>query len=229
MITNITSLEVYIRLKNSAIVVPTVAQEVYKAIRNQIIRGEFAPGQKLSIRKLAELYGVSTMPVREALSKLESEGFVQFDRRSIIVNQLSTKELIEIFAIRKLLEKQAIEWATPNIRPSDLVLLENIIKEMDENIHSPFEWRRLNKTFHFELYSHAHSKPLSELLHQLWGRVESYMNIYSSSEHLSSAQAEHYKMLELIKEEQLDDLTSLILEHIQITCDAIIEEMAKLE
>lgn len=60
------------------VVVLTLAQEVYLRLRENIIKGEFSRGERISIRKISERYGVSTMPVREALNKLQSEGFVHF-------------------------------------------------------------------------------------------------------------------------------------------------------
>lgn len=82
------------------VAVPTLAQEVYSRLRESIMNGGFSPGEKNAMRKIAERYGVSTMPVREALNKLQMEGFVHFERRSIYFSQLSAKELIEIFKIR---------------------------------------------------------------------------------------------------------------------------------
>ena len=209
------------------LVVPTLSEEVYKHLREKIIKGEFSPGEKVSIRKIADMYGVSTMPAREALKRLQSEGFITAERRSTVVKRLSTKELIEIFMIRKTLEKMAIEWAFSNIGKKELIALENLVKEMDQKAN-PLEWNDLNKQFHFKLYSYSYSAPLLELLEKTWGRVEPYMNIYaSSSHHLEESQQEHYKMIELLAKRNLDGLIQLTMEHIQKTCDVILNEFKR--
>lgn len=210
--------------QRNPVAVPTLAQEVYARLREQILKGEFSPGEKISIRKLAELYGVSTMPVREALSKLQSQGFVHFERRSIYVNQLTKKELIEVFMIRKNLEKMAVEWSCAHIGKRELEELNRLVEQMDETLDDPIQWNQLNKQFHLQLYSYSQSAPLLELLNTMWGRVEPYMNIYSSLHHLSLSQDEHRQLLHFIAEQQVEKAMELTMHHIQKTCDAILEE-----
>ncbi len=212
--------------KNNVLEASTLSTQLYKKLREQIIRGEFAPGEQISIRQIANLYGVSTMPVREALNKLEFGGFVTFGRRSILVNPLSTKNLIEIFEIRKNLEKMALEWAYPNITQGTLSELEEILKVMDTKIALPLEWNQLNKNFHFKLYSCSGTEMLMDLLDQLWGRVGVYMNIYSiSRQDLISSQKEHYQLLEYIANKEFEKILELSMNHIEITRDAILAKM----
>lgn len=212
--------------EKQVVAVPTLAQEVYTRIRESIMNGELLPGEKISIRKMAERYGVSTMPVREALNKLQSEGFVHFERRSIYVSQLSAKDLIEIFKIRMNLERLAMEWSYPNIGAKEIAELTKMVKEMDLHIHSPIEWNVLNKQFHTKIYSYSHSKPMLEMLHAVWGRVDPYMNIYSTSPYyLSLSQQEHNQMIDHMKEKDIDSLLALTTKHIQKTCDAVLERL----
>ncbi|WP_404328589.1 GntR family transcriptional regulator [Mesobacillus maritimus] len=208
------------------VAVPTLAQEVYTRIRESIMNGDLSPGEKISIRKMAERYGVSTMPVREALNKLQSEGFVHFERRSIYVSKLSAKDLIEIFQIRINLEKMAMEWSYPNIGEKEIDELTKMVKEMDLHIHAPIEWNVLNKQFHTKIYSYSHSKPMLEMLNAVWGRVDPYMNIYStSSYYLSLSQKEHYQVIDLMKNKEIDSLLALTTHHIQKTCDAVLDKL----
>ncbi|WEG11197.1 GntR family transcriptional regulator [Pullulanibacillus sp. KACC 23026] len=159
--------------------------------------------------------------------KLEAEGFVTISRRSIVVNKLSEKDVREIFSIRKRLEKLAVEWLIPNISSSHLASFDQLLQDMDQQIDNHVEWRKLNKTFHLKLYSYSDSQPLLELLSQLWGRVEVYMNMYTSKHYLSIAQEEHCKILEYIKNNNESRLLDLLEQHIDATCDAIIQEMPK--
>ncbi|MBY0095769.1 GntR family transcriptional regulator [Mesobacillus maritimus] len=208
------------------VAVPTLAQEVYTRIRESIMNGDLVPGEKISIRKMAERYGVSTMPVREALNKLQSEGFVRFERRSIYVSQLSAKELVEIFQIRINLERMAMEWSYPNIGEKEIEELTKMVIKMDQSIPSPIEWNGLNKQFHTKIYSYSTSKPMLEMLNAVWGRVDPYMNIYStSSYYLSLSQKEHYQMIDYMRKKEIDLLLELTTNHIQKTCNAVLEKL----
>jgi len=209
------------------VAVPTLAQEVYTRIRESIMNGDLVPGEKISIRKMAERYGVSTMPVREAFNKLQSEGFVRFERRSIYVSQLSAKELVEIFQIRIKLERMAMEWSYPNIGEKEIEELTKMVKEMDESIPSPIEWNGLNKQFHTKIYSYSTSKPMLEMLNAIWGKVDPYMNIYStSSYYLTLSQQEHHQMIDYMKNSEIDLLLELTTNHIQKTCNAVLEKLS---
>jgi len=213
--------------QNHLLSVPTLSQEVYTRLRDEIMKGDLSPGEKISIRMIADRYGVSTMPVREALNKLQSEGFVRFERRSIYVNQLSKKDLVEIFMIRKNFEKMAMEWSYPNIGEKEIEELHKIVIKMDQKLHSPYEWNALNKQFHLQIYTFSDSKPLLETLNTLWGRVEPYMNIYStSSYYLTLSQKEHIQMLEFMAKKDIDPLIELTMDHIQNTCDAVLEKLS---
>jgi len=209
------------------VAVPTLAQEVYTRIRESIMNGDLVPGEKISIRKMAERYGVSTMPVREAFNKLQSEGFVRFERRSIYVSQLSAKELVEIFQIRIKLERMAMEWSYPNIGEKEIEELIKMVKDMDQSIPSPIEWNGLNKQFHTKIYSYSTSKPMLEMLNAIWGKVDPYMNIYStSSYYLTLSQQEHHQMIDYMKNSEIDLLLELTTNHIQKTCNAVLEKLS---
>ncbi|WP_035711352.1 GntR family transcriptional regulator [Salibacterium aidingense] len=208
--------------------VPTVSDEVYKRIKNKIINGELRPGEKVTIRQIADTMGVSTMPVRESLKKLQVEGFVRYERRSVVISQLSIEEVEEIFKIRQRLEPLAIEWALPNIVEKDINLLRQIVMEMDENLEDKTAWERLNKKFHLNLYSYSNSHKLNQILTQVWGTVEPYMHIYLSSDSeysLNSAQSDHYLMLDYIQNKQTENLIELTIKHLSNTCDDIVKKL----
>lgn len=213
---------------SEVITVPTLSQEVYNRLRKDIMNGLFPPGKRISIRKLAEQLNVSTMPVREALNKLQSEGFVHFERRSIFVRQLSSRELIELFEIRLTLEKMAMEWSYRHIDRVALAELNEMVTEMKKKLTSPVEWNELNRQFHLLIYTYAQSKPMLEMLSIVWGRVEPYMNIYSvEQDDLIISQKEHDQLLVALNKKDIATLHQLITLHIQQTKEAILEKLEK--
>jgi DNA-binding GntR family transcriptional regulator len=214
--------------KNNLIQVSTVNEEVYMRLREQITCGEIAPGTKISIRSIADEYGVSTMPVREAMRTLQAEGFLNIERRSVVVNELSLSEVKQIFTIRKNLESLAITWALPNVQPHDIDELREILIEMDKDNISHSEWQHLNKQFHLHFYNLSNSRHLIKLLENVWSSVTPYMFIYTYSVNsLNFAQKQHYSLLKLIEEKKEMELTDLTMEHLDYTYRVILSALEK--
>lgn len=209
-------------MQNETIEFSTMSKGVYDSLRDQIRKGILKPGQKLTIRQIAESFGVSTMPVREALSKLQAEGFVIFDRRSTLVRNLSLQEVKEIFSIRQRLETLAIEWALPNLKQEDLIELKEILKQMDRQNISHDDWERLNHEFHLKFYKLSKSETLIQLIKNVWDSVTPYMHIFLSSvDSLHHAQNEHHEMIKMIEDNNLDGLIALTTNHLEYTSSVI--------
>jgi DNA-binding GntR family transcriptional regulator len=146
----------------------------YAILKGGLISGTFHPGQVFIIRSLAERYGISTTPVREALQRLVAERLlVMLPNRSIVVPSLSPENFAEIYRIRCELEGLAGELATPNFRPSDIVRLKKTLVAMDKTIEQGEKtaYREFNEKFHFEIYKKANQPRLLELIQNLWGQV----------------------------------------------------------
>lgn len=109
----------------------SLADQVYTAVRDAIIHGQFAPGQKLVELDLAAWMGTSQGPVREALQRLERDGLVERRARSATyVTAVVADEIYELFAIRSLIEGFAIRRALPHIGPVQLNELEDLLEAM---------------------------------------------------------------------------------------------------
>ncbi|WP_201002567.1 GntR family transcriptional regulator [Paenibacillus glycanilyticus] len=207
--------------------VSSVNYEVYDRLRQRIALGVIPPGKKISIRTLADSFGVSTMPVREALRKLQAEGFVTFERRSVTVNELSVEEVQRVFTIRLRLELLAAEWSLSRATPDDIGVLEDILDTMANPKIDVKEWRTLNKLFHMRFYQCSESSHLLELIRNVWDKVEPYMTIYSSSvEDFQEAQVQHGEILDLIRNRNLPVLLEKISEHLNYTCEVVTKALA---
>ncbi|PRY14644.1 GntR family transcriptional regulator [Kineococcus rhizosphaerae] len=212
----------------SAITVPTLAEEVYDRVRSGITSGTLAPGSRVSIRALADQLSVSTMPVREALKRLQAEGFVVFGRRSVSVVSLTAEELHQVFAVRLHLEQLATEWALPRLTPTDVDDLRAVLAEMADDHLETGRWRALNRRFHQRFYECAASPYLLDLIRGVWDRVEPYMAIYASTvEDFSEAHRQHVRMLGLI---ETGDLPGLLAEndwHLEHTRRTVAEALSE--
>jgi DNA-binding GntR family transcriptional regulator len=198
--------------------VSTVIDEVYERLRAAITAGTLAPGTKVSLRSIADTFEVSTMPVREALRRLESDGLVVFGRRSITVSNLSADQVTQIFRIRLQLELLAAEWALEQVTDDDIADLRDIVDRMDRGTLGVDEWRSLNQDFHRRFYDCARSPHLLELIGRVWDKVEPFLAIYASTvEDFAEAHRQHVQILDAIAARDLYTLMILTTEHSDYT------------
>jgi DNA-binding GntR family transcriptional regulator len=139
------------------------------------------PGQSISLRTLAEEFGVSLMPVREALWQLESEKVIVIEsNRSIHVNSLTVKEMEEAVRIRLLVEPLAAERSC-ELRPdSALPMVKRFLDGMRASVERPKRYMVKNTQFHFAIYSYAESPLLLHIIDWLWARVGPYLSIHAT-------------------------------------------------
>ena len=208
--------------------VSTINQEVYDRLRVAIRNGTLRPGERISLRSLADTLGVSTMPVREAMRTLRAQGLVEFERRSVTVVRLTADEVVQVFQIRLRLEQLAAEWALTHLTEDDVAGLRGVLDEMADPAIAPDAWRQLNRRFHERFYECARSPHLLEMIHNVWDRVEPSMTIYASTvDDFAEAHRQHLRMLELIESRDLPGLleeTAWHLEHTSRTVAEALEE-----
>jgi len=135
--------------KTSALKGRSTAKEyVHEHLRRQILSGAIAGGSRLVQSDIAVELGVSTTPVREALHDLASEGLVRFGaHKGAVVNQLGSKDLHEVFELRKVLEPMVMRLAIPKIDDVTLRRLDDLCDRMEATMDPP-EWTQLNREFH---------------------------------------------------------------------------------
>jgi DNA-binding GntR family transcriptional regulator len=198
---------------------PSIPDVVYRQLRRDLGRGVYKPGP-IRIRPLAERFGVSTTPVREALRRLEAEGLVTLRKNQIIVNSLSESELREVFAIRAELEAFATRSGAEAIRgdPQLLRELESLISSMDQYEHDPEEWRNANEQFHMRIYHAAGMPRLSSLINSLWVTVEPYLRLYvSTAGSFRRAQEQHRSIFQSLRDGDGDTAAEILRRHLSET------------
>ena len=141
---------------------------VSEALRQAIKEGILKPGERLMEIQLADELGVSRTPIREAIRKLELEGFVvMIPRRGTYVADISLKDVVQVFEIRSALEELAAGLAAERITPDELEELERILVEINEYIDRD-EFDKIVDTdirFHGVLYRASRNNRLVDILH----------------------------------------------------------------
>lgn len=210
--------------------IPSLPDVIYERLRREIATGQLKPGP-LKLRPLAERFGTSPIPVREALRRLESDRLVSFvGNRAIRVNAVSAKELGEVFAIRAELESLALRLAVPHLAAdaARLAELESLMDRMDEQAGDPAEWRTTNEQFHTALYDAADSPRLLGLIGNLWVVVEPYLRMYVQSlSSLREAQEQHRAMVASVAAGDAAAAETLLRAHLEGTRLVVLDLMGR--
>lgn len=149
---------------------PTRAIACAEEIRRRILGGDYAGGMQLRQDALAEEFGVSRIPVREALVQLEAEGLVRIQpHKGAVVAELSPDEVMELFEFRSLIEPRLLERSASALTPADFERLDGILEEYGEELRSLHidRWGTLNTQLHTLLYSHAEVPRIEATAQQL--------------------------------------------------------------
>lgn len=196
----------------------TVAMLALEAIRERILRGDYAEGDPLRQDALATELGVSRIPVREALRQLETEGLVTISPHAgSVVSTLSLGEIKELFEIRSIIEGDLLRRAVPETGPDDLDRAEEILERYEAALaaRDVAAWGALNWRFHSSLYAPA-ARPLTlGIVQNLHAHSDRYLRMQMALAHGESrAKDEHRAILRTVRARDVEHAVSLLAGHI---------------
>lgn len=158
----------------------TVADQVYDQLRRALMRGDFDPGQLITIDSISRELGTSHMPVRDALRRLAVENGLEIALTGTAkVPEVSRARLDDICRARIEIEGLAAELATSVASPAAIAQLERILgdHEAARTKGAVFEMLHFNQLFHFGLYDLAQSEVLTQFIDTLWLQMGPYMRL----------------------------------------------------
>ncbi len=204
----------------------TVAEAAAEALRHRIVSGELPEGSQLKQDALASEFGVSRIPVREALLQLESEGLVRIvPRKGAIVSELSTSEIAELFELRGLLEPILLKKSAPKLTVADFAQLDEILSEYGRELRTknPARWGELNTRLHGLLLSRAEQPRTTGIVQSLLQQTDRYtrLQLSLSPDSCRRAEEEHSELVRLCKERDVRSAASLLKQHIAHTCSEL--------
>lgn len=172
-------------------------ESAYRALHQAFMRGEFAPGEVLSLRTLAEQLGTSMTPVREAVRRLVAEGaLIDTRSRTLLVPEFNQRRMADLKSARLALETIVLDQAMDRIGPDEIAELKAIlVTPSSEHKHGPDLVQNYN--FHFTVYRHSGSEVLLPMVEALWLQYGSYLNLIMRHEAARDI-AEHQFHYEII-------------------------------
>lgn len=151
------------------------SEQAYAAIKASILSGEYSPGYRLVLAKIAEDLGVSVVPVREAIRRLEAERFVVFERNvGATVAGIEPTEYLYTMQTLSIVEGAATALSASLITPADIERARTVNARMRECLDNfdPVRFTSLNLEFHSVLFEHCPNPHILELVHRGWNRLQ---------------------------------------------------------
>jgi DNA-binding GntR family transcriptional regulator len=186
----------------------TLGERVHSELRELLMSGELAPGQKMSLRSVAETLGVSIMPVREAVARLVSDQSLEvLPNRAVRVPLMTRSRFCELTAVRLAVEGFAAEEAARNRTARDLVAMRQFEKAFFDQARSPDPQAdqavRANKELHFAVYRATGLPTLVSIIEGLWLKIGPVLNfdLKISPERLRTGGAaeQHRRLVEAVE------------------------------
>lgn len=202
------------------------ADYIADALRNAINSGQIADGAELNQVELAARFGVSRVPVREALRQLQAEGLIESRAHRLSqVRGTDPARLVEVFSLRALIEGWLVEQAVPHIDADTIAQARAINERLRSETDHP-AWLELNTEFHQLILKPSGAQEAFELLVPLRQRAERYTRLWSRGNGVHrpvQTCAEHDEILRLMAAGDAAGARVAAEEHVRHTCEAVLQ------
>lgn len=198
----------------------TKEEYAYEVLRTAILHCELKPGEKLVVDALSEQMGISPIPIRTALQRLQSEGLVEITPHTgTIVSELSPNDFEPVSLLLEKLEILAFEIAARQATPDDIAHLRQIVDELENALATKNmeRWAEKNIEFHATVARISQMKLLIEFSNRIldtWTRLRRWY-LPPIIAQLPQAQTEHRHMVELLAQGNIEELTRVASRHSQ--------------
>jgi DNA-binding GntR family transcriptional regulator len=201
----------------------------YRTLRQRILDGTYGPGYRLTIDTLAKELGVSQVPIREAIRRLEAEGWIVYKRNvGPQVSPIDREKWADAMETLCLLEGYATARAAARMEIEDLARLRELNASMDEAVHELdlMTFSQLNRKFHYRIYGRCPNEYLVQRLDETWARLDTIRTTVLTHVPQRARQAleEHEEIIRAIEQEaSFDKIERLAREHKRRTMQAYVD------
>lgn len=189
----------------------TLQDRVFENITELILDGSLVPGEMVTVQSLATAFGVSPMPVREALRRLTAaNALTVVSGRSIGIPKLSRARLNDLRNVRLEIEAIAARWAARSCTEEDIRVCTQVLEELEDSIPkgNVKAYLRANYAFHFAIYRAAGSENLVRIIENLWLQISPYFNMLHGS--YTVANTHHREMLDALRAHDEDAISKAV-------------------
>ncbi|MBP6117185.1 MAG: GntR family transcriptional regulator [Neisseriaceae bacterium] len=219
-------------MEPTTLIPKTRTEYVANQLRDRILRGDIKGGSPIRQDAIAAEFGVSRIPVREALLLLKAEGLVDFvPYKGAYATELSTHKITELFHLRCLIECDVLVQAIPLMTEASLAKAETLLAKYDQALATEQDvnlWSEYNFAYHMALYECAdlpESLNLIESLNTLCSRYIRMQLLYTQK--IKKAVKEHHQLLHLCRDKNIEAARALLEQHIVEAGESIIQLLKK--
>jgi DNA-binding GntR family transcriptional regulator len=196
---------------------------VARGLRDRLRTGALPPGTLLSQSDIAAEYGVSRIPVRDALHILAGEGLVELGVSGATVAGISSRELQELYEMREAIEPVVTAIAVPNVGRAEITRMTELCARMETEGTTPAEWLEANAAFHALIYTLADRPRMVQLTEQLRRLTDRYiylhLDVIGDVDHLHE---EHRQILAAVRRGDPREVAELTRLHLETSHDFIL-------
>lgn len=191
--------------------------DAYSMILEAIDVGVYKPGDRLVESDLAERFGVSRTPIREALQRLETQSLLERDGRSLIVAALDHNQMAELYVVRRELEGLAARLAAKHATEEEVRVLRDMVTADDALVGDPSALSRANRRFHKQIHLASHNRYLVQQLDLVHRTMALMATTSLAAEGRGQiAQAEHDRIVRAIEDHDEAEAEAALRDHISI-------------
>jgi DNA-binding GntR family transcriptional regulator len=195
---------------------------IEEKLRAAILDGRLPSGIALRQQELATLFGVSRMPVREALRQLEAQSLLRVEtHKGAVVAPLINEDATDAYALRVLLESEALRQSIPLLTPDDIAMARSYIEQL-ENETDYAKMGTLNRLFHMTLYSRASNRRLLKLVEEGLNEEERFLRFNLKYMGLGKlSQHDHLELLQMAEAGAVESTVAALAHHLNRGVEAI--------
>jgi DNA-binding GntR family transcriptional regulator len=205
----------------------TLAEKAFDTLHTAIVTGQLRPGARLPIEELADLLGMSPMPIREAVRRLDAAGLVEnIPHRGARVTELSIRDLAEVYDVRLTLEVFAIRRAAERFSAAHAIEARrclNLLAKLTDEASAAAS--QAHTRFHFALYEAADSAWLLRLISPVWETSERYCLEVPDVRRLAQRAPEHEEILAACEAHAPDRAAAALHRHLAVTANSLAAAM----
>jgi DNA-binding GntR family transcriptional regulator len=191
------------------------ADVVFESLRDAIWTGRIRSGERIREEEIARNLGVSRTPVREALQRLQQRGLLVVGARGLVVSQLTSNQVIELYAMREILEGSAARLAAQHATEIEISALHRLQRELQQVSDDANAVVMLNRRFHQAIYEAAHNQYLMQTLDVLHDSLALLNNTTFRAPKRNETDKEHRQIVLAIEKHDPDQAESAARRHIR--------------
>jgi DNA-binding GntR family transcriptional regulator len=190
---------------------------VFASLRDAIWEGRFAPGERIAEEEIAQSLGVSRTPVRDALRRLQERGMLVVGAsRSLVVAELSKQQVLELYAMREILEGSAARFAAQHASEAEIGILHGVLDEFGTHADDARMLISLNRRFHRAVCEAAHNRYLIATLDGMHDALALlHSNTFRLPNRRTESDAEHRRIVRAIARRNADEAEQAARNHVR--------------